>query len=62
MAGKRLVLPGLGMKIIPFVLRFVPRALVLPRLAVQGGVAATRRLVRLPCRYVTQTRSRPILL
>jgi short-subunit dehydrogenase len=26
MAGKRLVLPGLGMKVIPFMLRFVPRA------------------------------------
>jgi hypothetical protein len=29
MAGKRLVLPGLGMKIIPFLLRFVPRGVVL---------------------------------
>jgi len=29
MAGKRLVLPGPGMKIIPFLLRFVPRAVVL---------------------------------
>jgi short-subunit dehydrogenase len=28
MAGKRLVLPGLGMKVIPFMLRFVPRAWV----------------------------------
>ena len=26
MAGKRLVLPGVGMKVIPFMLRFVPRA------------------------------------
>src|SRR5262249_40617329 len=29
MAGKRLALPGLGMKIIPFLLRFVPRGVVL---------------------------------
>jgi short-subunit dehydrogenase len=29
MAGKRLVLPGPGMKIIPFLLRFVPRGVVL---------------------------------
>ncbi len=29
MSGKRLVLPGLGMKIIPFLLRFVPRGVVL---------------------------------
>ena len=29
MVGKRLVLPGLGMKIIPFLLRFVPRGVVL---------------------------------
>lgn len=28
MAGKRMVLPGLGMKVIPFMLRFVPRGLV----------------------------------
>ncbi|MDQ8729662.1 SDR family oxidoreductase [Bradyrhizobium sp. LHD-71] len=28
MAGKRLVLPGVGMKMIPFMLRFVPRAWV----------------------------------
>ena len=28
MAGKRLVLPGLGMKVIPFMLRFVPRGLL----------------------------------
>jgi uncharacterized protein len=28
MAGKRLVLPGVGMKVIPFMLRFVPRAWV----------------------------------
>ena len=29
MAGRRLVLPGLGMKVIPFLLRFVPRGVVL---------------------------------
>jgi short-subunit dehydrogenase len=28
MAGKRMVLPGLGMKVIPFMLRFVPRGLL----------------------------------
>lgn len=28
MAGKRLVLPGIGMKVIPFMLRFVPRGLL----------------------------------
>jgi uncharacterized protein len=28
MAGKRLVLPGVGMKVIPFMLRFVPRGLL----------------------------------
>jgi len=38
MAGKRLVLPGLGMKIIPFLLRFVPRGVVLGLVSrVQGG-------------------------
>jgi len=38
MAGKRLVLPGLGMKIIPFLLRFVPRAVVLDLVSrIQGG-------------------------
>jgi short-subunit dehydrogenase len=37
MAGKRLVLPGLGMKIIPFLLRFVPRGVVLSLVSrVQG--------------------------
>jgi len=37
-SGKRLVLPGLGMKIIPFLLRFVPRGVVLRLVAlVQGG-------------------------
>ena len=29
MAGKRVVLPGLGVRIIPFLLRFVPRGIVL---------------------------------
>jgi len=38
MAGKRLVLPGFGMKIIPFLLRFVPRGVVLHLVSrVQGG-------------------------
>ena len=38
MAGKRLVLPGLGMKIIPFLLRFVPRGVVLGLVSrIQGG-------------------------
>ena len=38
MAGKRLVLPGLGMKIIPFLLRFVPRSVVLGLVSrIQGG-------------------------
>jgi short-subunit dehydrogenase len=38
MAGKRLVLPGLGMKIIPFLLRFVPRGIVLGLVSrIQGG-------------------------
>lgn len=37
-SGKRLVLPGLGMKIIPFLLRFVPRGVVLNLVSlVQGG-------------------------
>ena len=38
MAGKRLVLPGLGMKVIPFMLRFVPRAWVVALVGrVQSG-------------------------
>ncbi len=38
MAGKRLVLPGLGMKVIPFLLRFVPRGVVLGLVSrIQGG-------------------------
>ncbi len=38
MAGKRLVLPGLGMKMIPFMLRFVPRAWVVALVGrVQSG-------------------------
>jgi hypothetical protein len=38
MAGKRLVLPGLGMKVIPFLLRFVPRGVVLSLVSrIQGG-------------------------
>jgi short-subunit dehydrogenase len=38
MAGKRLVLPGVGMKIIPFLLRFVPRGVVLHLVSrVQGA-------------------------
>ena len=38
MAGKRLVLPGIGMKIIPFLLRFVPRGVVLGLVSrIQGG-------------------------
>jgi short-subunit dehydrogenase len=38
MSGKRLVLPGLGMKIIPFLLRFVPRGVVLGLVSrIQGG-------------------------
>ena len=37
-SGKRLVLPGLGMKIIPFLLRFVPRGVVLSLVSlVQSG-------------------------
>lgn len=37
MAGKRLVLPGFGMKVIPFMLRFVPRAWVVAMVGrVQG--------------------------
>jgi len=37
-SGKRLVLPGLGMKIIPFLLRFVPRGVVLNLVSlVQSG-------------------------
>lgn len=39
MAGKRLVLPGLGMKAIPFMLRFVPRGWVL---ALVGRVQSRR--------------------
>jgi short-subunit dehydrogenase len=38
MAGRRLALPGLGMKIIPFLLRFVPRGVVLGLVSrIQGG-------------------------
>ncbi len=38
MAGKRLVLPGIGMKVIPFMLRFVPRAWVVALVGrVQSG-------------------------
>lgn len=38
LAGRRLVLPGLGMKIIPFALRFVPRGVVLNLVSrVQSG-------------------------
>lgn len=41
MAGKRLVLPGLGMKMIPFMLRFVPRAWVVALVGrVQGRHAS----------------------
>jgi short-subunit dehydrogenase len=37
-SGKRMVLPGLGMKIIPFLLRFVPRGVVLSLVSrVQSG-------------------------
>ena len=39
MAGKRLVLPGIGMKVIPFMLRFVPRAWVV---ALVGRVQSRR--------------------
>jgi short-subunit dehydrogenase len=39
MAGKRLVLPGVGMKVIPFMLRFVPRAWVV---AMVGRVQSNR--------------------
>ena len=39
MAGKRLVLPGVGMKVIPFMLRFVPRAWVV---AMVGRVQSSR--------------------
>lgn len=39
MAGKRLVLPGVGMKVIPFMLRFVPRAWVV---AMVGRVQSKR--------------------
>ena len=39
MAGKRLVLPGVGMKVIPFMLRFVPRAWVV---ALVGRVQSSR--------------------
>lgn len=39
MAGKRLVLPGIGMKMIPFMLRFVPRAWVV---AIVGRVQGRR--------------------
>jgi short-subunit dehydrogenase len=39
MAGKRLVLPGVGMKVIPFMLRFVPRAWVV---ALVGRVQSNR--------------------
>lgn len=39
MAGKRLVLPGVGMKVIPFMLRFVPRAWVV---AIVGRVQSSR--------------------
>jgi uncharacterized protein len=40
MAGRRTVLPGLGMKIIPFLLRLVPRGLVL---AAVGGIQLRKR-------------------
>lgn len=39
MAGKRLVLPGIGMKIIPFLLRFVPRGLLV---SLVGRVQSSR--------------------
>ena len=39
MAGRRVVLPGLGVRIIPFLLRFVPRGLVL---AAAGAVQRKR--------------------
>jgi short-subunit dehydrogenase len=33
MANKRIVLPGLGIKVVPFLLRFVPRGFVLAAVA-----------------------------
>ena len=33
MANKRAVLPGLGIKIVPFLLRFFPRSFILARSA-----------------------------
>ncbi len=39
MAGKRLVLPGVGMKVIPFMLRFVPRGLLV---SLVGRVQSSR--------------------
>jgi short-subunit dehydrogenase len=38
MTGKRLVLPGVGMKVIPFMLRFVPRGMLVSLVGrVQSG-------------------------
>jgi len=59
MANKRVVLPGFGTKIIPFLLRLFPRGFILA--AIRSSSAAKARMIAVGSQAVTRFQSEKIV-